>query len=84
MLVTHEADNPIDIATPRLQVVVITHVGLDVNLSDPIEVRAECIPNLRRHLLYRAVTLHERQRLLRPDALDAWMKVGPHEQAKID
>src|SRR4030095_10315777 len=42
-LVTHEADDPIDIATPRCKVVVITHLRLDEDETQPIELGAECI-----------------------------------------
>src|ERR1051325_10424027 len=66
VLVAHEADDPVDIAAPRRQVVVIAHLRLKVNLPQPIEVVAKRISNLRRHPIDRTVTLHERQRLLRP------------------
>src|ERR1041384_583905 len=84
MFVTHEADDPVDIAAPHLNVIVVTHIWVEVNLSQPIQLGAERIANLRGHLLDCVVTLHERQRFLWPDTFDAAVKVGPNEQSEID
>jgi hypothetical protein len=82
MLVAEKVNHPVDIASARFHVVVIVHLGLEVNLSEPIQID-ERVANLRWHVLDCAVTLDERQRLLWSDAVDAWMKIGPDEQAGI-
>ena len=46
VLVAQKSD-PFDIATSRRKVVVVTHLWLEVNLPRPIQLWAECIPNLR-------------------------------------
>src|SRR4029450_8543695 len=61
VLVTHEADDPIDIATLRCKVVVITHLRLDEDETQPIELGAEAIGNLPPHLLYPPRAAHARQ-----------------------
>ena len=84
MFVAEKVNHPVDIASARFHGVVIVHLRLEVNLTEPLQIDAERVANLRWHALDCAVTRHERQRFLSSDAIDAWMKIGPDEQTEID
>src|SRR5262245_21770838 len=81
VLVAEKAHDPIDIASLGVDTIVVAHVGLEIDLSKPNELRSKHIADLRRHLVDRAEALDERDGLLRSDPFDAGMEVCADQQA---